>query len=346
MAGGTGGHVFPALAIADYFEKKNCHIFWLGGVNGLERSLVKIEPVRMLLIRFSGVRKNGVLRWLFLPFTLVAACLSTLRFLMRIKPDVVIGFGGYITVPGAIAAALYRRPIVIHEQNAIPGLANRLLAKISKKVLLGFPGAISKGVHVGNPLRPEFESVKHPKERYGERKGRLTVVIVGGSLGSQTFNKVLPLAISKMPIDLRPNIIHQCGRNNLDELKSLYDQLGIEANLSEFIEDMPDVYSRADLVISRAGALTVAEISAVGVASMLIPYPYAVDDHQTKNGEFLEKLGAAIMVSETEMSPELIADYLLRTSRDQLMMMAINAKSGRLEGATALAGRHIEELIL
>ena len=346
MAGGTGGHVFPALAIADYFEKKNCHIFWLGGVNGLERSLVKIEPVRMLLIRFSGVRKNGVLRWLFLPFTLVAACLSTLRFLMRIKPDVVIGFGGYITVPGAIAAALYRRPIVIHEQNAIPGLANRLLAKISKKVLLGFPGAINKGVHVGNPLRPEFESVKHPEERYGERKGRLTVVIVGGSLGSQTFNKVLPLAISKMPIDLRPNIIHQCGRNNLDELKSLYDQLGIEANLSEFIEDMPDVYSRADLVISRAGALTVAEISAVGVASMLIPYPYAVDDHQTKNGEFLEKLGAAIMVSETEMSPELIADYLLRTSRDQLMMMAINAKSGRLEGATALAGRHIEELIL
>jgi UDP-N-acetylglucosamine--N-acetylmuramyl-(pentapeptide) pyrophosphoryl-undecaprenol N-acetylglucosamine transferase len=265
---------------------------------------------------------------------------------MRIKPDVVIGFGGYITVPGAIAAALYRRPIVIHEQNAIPGLANRLLAKISKKVLLGFPGAISKGVHVGNPLRSEFESVKHPEERYGERKGRLTVVIVGGSLGSQTFNKVLPLAISKIPIDLRPNIIHQCGRNNLDELKSLYDQLGIEANLSEFIEDMPDVYSRADLVISRAGALTVAEISAVGVASMLIPYPYAVDDHQTKNGEFLEKLGAAIMVSETEMSPELIADYLLRTSRDQLMMMAINAKSGRLEGATALAGRHIEELIL
>ncbi len=346
MAGGTGGHVFPALAIADYFEKRNYDIFWLGGLNGLERSLVKIEPVRMLLIRFSGVRKNGVLRWLFLPFTLVAACLSTLRFLMRIKPDVVIGFGGYITVPGAIAAALYRRPIVIHEQNAIPGLANRLLAKISKKVLLGFPDAISKGVHVGNPLRPEFESVKHPEERYGERNGRLTVVIVGGSLGSQTFNKVLPLAISKMPIDLRPNIIHQCGRNNLDELKSLYDQLGIEANLSEFIEDMPDVYSRADLVISRAGALTVAEISAVGVASMLIPYPYAVDDHQTKNGEFLEKLGAAIMVSETEMSPELIADYLLRTSRDQLMMMAINAKSGRLEGATQLAGRHIEELIL
>jgi UDP-N-acetylglucosamine--N-acetylmuramyl-(pentapeptide) pyrophosphoryl-undecaprenol N-acetylglucosamine transferase len=174
----------------------------------------------------------------------------------------------------------------------------------------------------------------------------LTIVIVGGSLGSQTLNKILPVGISKIPIDRRPCIIHQAGRNNLDELRSLYDQFGVDATLSEFIENMPDVYSRADLVISRAGALTVSEISAVGVASMLVPYPHAVDDHQTKNGEFLEKLGAAIIVPEADMTPELIADYLLKTSRDQLKLMAINAKSGGSEEATALAGRHIEELIL
>jgi UDP-N-acetylglucosamine--N-acetylmuramyl-(pentapeptide) pyrophosphoryl-undecaprenol N-acetylglucosamine transferase len=174
----------------------------------------------------------------------------------------------------------------------------------------------------------------------------LTIVIVGGSLGSQTLNKILPVAISKIPIDRRPCIIHQAGRNNLDELRSLYDQFGVDATLSEFIENMPDVYSRADLVISRAGALTVSEISAVGVASMLVPYPHAVDDHQTKNGEFLEKLGAAIVVPEAGITPELIADYLLKTSRDQLKLMAINAKSGGSEAATALAGRHIEELIL
>jgi UDP-N-acetylglucosamine--N-acetylmuramyl-(pentapeptide) pyrophosphoryl-undecaprenol N-acetylglucosamine transferase len=300
----------------------------------------------MLLIRFSGVRKNGVFRWLVLPFTLTAACLNIMRFLIKIKPDVAIGFGGYVTVPGGIAAALYRCPIVIHEQNALPGLANRLLAKISKKVLLGFPGAISGGVHVGNPLRPAFEGIKHPAVRYEERNGRLTIVIVGGSLGSQTFNKVLPVAISKIPIDRRPHIIHQAGRNNLDELRSLYNRFGVDATLSEFIENMPDVYSRADLVVSRAGALTVSEISSVGVASMLVPYPYAVDDHQTKNGEFLEKLGAAIIVPETDMTPELIADYLLKTSRDQLKLMAINAKSGGSEAATGLASRHIEELIL
>ena len=346
MAGGTGGHVFPALAIADYFEKKNYDIFWLGSVHGLERKLVKIDPVRMLLIRFSGVRKNGVFRWLVLPFTLTAACLDVMRFLIKIKPDVAIGFGGYVTVPGGIAAALYRCPIVIHEQNALPGLANRLLAKISKKVLLGFPGAISGGVHVGNPLRPAFEGIKHPAVRYEERNGRLTIVIVGGSLGSQTFNKVLPVAISKIPIDRRPQIIHQAGRNNLDELRIDYDRFGVDATLSEFIENMPDVYARADLVVSRAGALTVSEISSVGVASMLVPYPYAVDDHQTKNGEFLEKIGAAIIVPQTDMTPELIADYLLKTSRDQLKLMAINAKSGGSEAATGLAGRHIEELIL
>jgi UDP-N-acetylglucosamine--N-acetylmuramyl-(pentapeptide) pyrophosphoryl-undecaprenol N-acetylglucosamine transferase len=346
MAGGTGGHVFPALAIADYFEKRNYDIFWLGGVHGLERKLVKIDPVRMLLIRFSGVRKNGALRWLFLPFTLITACFDAVRFLIKVKPDVAIGFGGYVTVPGGIAAALYRCPIVIHEQNAFPGLANRLLAKISKKVLLGFPGAFSEGVHVGNPLRPAFEGIKHPAVRYEERNGCLTIVIVGGSLGSQTLNKILPVAISKIPIDRRPCIIHQAGRNNLDELRSLYDRFGVDAILSEFIENMPDVYSRADLVISRAGALTVSEISAVGVASMLVPYPHAVDDHQTKNGEFLEKLGAAIIVPEADMTPELIADYLLKTSRDQLKLMAINAKSGGSEEATALAGRHIEELIL
>tara|TARA_E500000331_G_scaffold99218_1_gene95991 strand:- start:49303 stop:50343 length:1041 start_codon:yes stop_codon:yes gene_type:complete len=346
MAGGTGGHVFPALAVADYFEKKNWDVYWLGGVNGLERRLVKLDPVRMLFLRFSGVRRNGVRRWLFLPVALMGACFSTFRFLMRIKPDVVVGFGGYITVPGGIAAALYRCPIVIHEQNAFPGLANRLLAKISKKVLLGFPGALKKGIYVGNPLRSEFESTEDPEARYKARDGRLTVFIVGGSLGSNILNKVLPVAISKMPIDRRPYVIHQAGQNNLNELQNLYDRVGVAATLFEFIEDMQEVYSRADLVISRAGALTVSEISAIGVASMLIPYPYAVDDHQTRNGEFLEKLGAAIIVPETEMSPELIVKYLLKMSRPRLMTMGVRAKSGSLGGATGLAGQHIEELVL
>ena len=345
MAGGTGGHVFPALAIADYFEKNNYDVFWLGGVNGLERRLVKLDPARTLFIRFSGVRRNGALRWLFLPYALLVACFGALRFLKKIKPDVVVGFGGYITVPGGIAAALYRCPIVIHEQNAVSGLANRLLAKISKKVLLGFPGALRKGIHVGNPLRPEFEAIDHPEVRYQEREGRLIVAIVGGSLGSKTFNEVLPVAISKMPIDHRPHVIHQAGRNNLDELRSLYERLGVQANLSEFIEDMPGLYSQADLVISRSGALTVSEIASIGVASLLIPFPYAVDDHQTKNGEFLEKSGAAIIVPEADLSPELIADYLLKIGRIQLMNMAVKAKSDSLEGATALAGQHIEELI-
>lgn len=345
MAGGTGGHVFPALAVADYFEKKNYDVYWLGGVNGLEQRLVKLDPTRMLFIRFSGVRRNGALRWLFLPYALLVACFGVLRFLIKIKPNVVIGFGGYITVPGGVAAALYRCPIVIHEQNAVPGLANRLLAKISKKVLLGFPGSLRKGIYVGNPLRSEFEVIDDPEVRYQGREGRLRVVIVGGSLGSKTFNEILPIAISKMPSDRRPHIIHQAGRNNLDELRNLYDRLGVQATLSEFIDDMPGIYSRADLVISRSGALTVSEIASIGVASVLIPYPYAVDDHQTKNGDFLKKSGAAIVVPEDELSPELIADYLLKIGRTQLMRMATKAKSGSLESATALTGQHIEELI-
>jgi UDP-N-acetylglucosamine--N-acetylmuramyl-(pentapeptide) pyrophosphoryl-undecaprenol N-acetylglucosamine transferase len=344
MAGGTGGHVFPALAVADYLEKRNWDVFWLGGTRGLEQQLVKLAPPRTLFIKFSGVRRNGILGWLLLPINLLFACLEVMRFFKKIKPDVVVGFGGYVSVPGGVAALLNRCPMVIHEQNAIPGLANRLLAKFSTKVLLGFPGSIGRGVYVGNPLRPEFENIRRPEIRYAEREGRLKILVVGGSLGAKAFNELLPVSISKIRKDDRPHVVHQAGRNKLSELQKLYDKLGVEATLSEFIEDIPLAYSQADLVISRAGALSVSEIAAVGVASILVPYPFAVDDHQTKNSEFLEKLGAAIIINEAKISADLLVRYLENFSRRELMMMGVKARLGRKQGASIAVGQHIEDL--
>lgn len=338
--------MFPALAVAEYLEKRNWDIFWLGGTRGLEKQLVKLAPSRMLFIKFSGLRRNGILRWLFLPVNLIFACAEVIRFFRKIKPDVVVGFGGYISVPGGIAAFLNRCPLVIHEQNAIPGLANRLLAKISTKVLLGFPGSLGRGVYVGNPLRLGFENIRPPEIRYGEREGRLRILVVGGSLGAKKLNETLPVTISQMDKDNRPHVVHQVGRSNLTELQKLYDQLGVEATLSEFIEDMPFAYSQADLVISRAGALSVSEISAVGVASILVPYPFAVDDHQTKNSEFLEKLGAAIIIDEATISPDLLARYLVKLNRTELMMMGVKARMGSEQGASTSVGQHIEDLVL
>ena len=345
MAGGTGGHVFPALAVAEYLKKKQWDVFWLGGTKGLERQVLNLEVSRTLFIRFAGVRRNGVLGWLKLPLNLVLAIFNVVKFLIKNKPNVVIGFGGYVTVPGGIAAKLCRCPLVIHEQNATPGLSNRLLAKLSKKILLGFPNTMPKGIYVGNPLRSAFSSIPPPELRYRERNGRLKILIVGGSLGAKVFNDILPIAISRIPENERPCVMHQSGRNKLTELRNSYDRLGVSATLLEFIEDMSSAYAQADLVISRGGALSVSEIASVGVASFLIPYPFAVDDHQMRNSEFLANLGGAIVIPESELNPDFLAKALLNLDRASLLEMGVKAKLADMFGATTLVGQQIEDLM-
>jgi UDP-N-acetylglucosamine--N-acetylmuramyl-(pentapeptide) pyrophosphoryl-undecaprenol N-acetylglucosamine transferase len=344
MAGGTGGHIFPAIAVADILRAQGWKVTWLGAPNSMEADLIPRHHYEMAWVRFSGVRGKGLLRMLKLPFDLLVAMWQSATAIMSHRPDVVLGLGGYITFPGGMMSAFLRRPLVIHEQNSIAGLSNRLLARIAQKVLSGFPDVLPHAVWCGNPVRSDIVGLPEPRQRYEARNGRLNVLVVGGSLGAKAINEALPKALAMLPQDVRPHVLHQTGKQHVEEVKRAYQQAGVHADIKPFMDDMARHYGNADLVICRAGALTVAELAAAGVASILIPFPFAVDDHQTRNAQFLSKQDAAVLLPQSELSAEKLAQLIQELSREKLLAMAQHARSLAKADAASAVAKVCEEL--
>ena len=348
MAGGTGGHVFPGLAVGDYMKSAGWRVVWLGTEGGMETTLAPQRGYDLETIRFSGLRGKSIRNWVLLPLRLLLASWQSAKVIRRVRPDVVLGMGGYPAFPGGMMASLLARPLLIHEQNSIPGLANRILANIADKVLLGFPGAIKNGGKVmfsGNPVRSEITQLDPPAERYAVRTGGLKLLVIGGSLGAQALNTILPLALKRIPEESRPGVTHQAGARHLESLKKNYAEAGVEGELVTFIDNMAARYAECDLVICRAGALTVAELSAAGVASILVPFPYAVDDHQTSNAKFLADSNAAILMPQNELTPQVLAELVMGLSRKSLMEMAINARALAKPDATRVVAGECMKMI-
>jgi UDP-N-acetylglucosamine--N-acetylmuramyl-(pentapeptide) pyrophosphoryl-undecaprenol N-acetylglucosamine transferase len=326
MAGGTGGHIFPALAAANVLREEGWRVVWLGNPDGMEAKIVPQHGFEMARVRFVALRGKGLLRKLALPFNLARACMEAWREIRRIQPDVVLGMGGYISFPGGVMAKCLGVPLIIHEQNSIAGLANRALARLADRVLTGFPEALKKGVWVGNPVRDDIARVPPPEARFAGREGGLKLLVLGGSLGAQVLNETIPRGIARMPPGLRPQIVHQAGEKHLETLKGHYAAAGVEAHCVSFIEDMAGAYAWADLVICRAGALTIAELAAAGAPAILTPFPHAVDDHQTENARFLTLAGGGILLPQRELTPESIA-LIGNYHRSQLLEMAKKARA-------------------
>ncbi|HLT26321.1 MAG TPA: undecaprenyldiphospho-muramoylpentapeptide beta-N-acetylglucosaminyltransferase [Zeimonas sp.] len=327
MAGGTGGHVMPGLAVAAEMRARNWSVVWLGTPDGMEATLVPRHGIPMQWVRVGGVRGKGFVRRLLLPWTLLRAFAQSIRALRTTRPAVVLGMGGYVAFPGGMMASLLNRPLVVHEQNSVAGLTNRLLARIADRVLEGFPGTLPGARFCGNPLRADLVRSDDPRERYAARSGPLRLLVVGGSLGAQALNEIVPQAIARMPAAQRPQVVHQSGRGRRDALAAKYEELGVAAHVVEFIDDMAGAYEWADLLICRSGAMTVAEIAAAGVASLLVPFPYAVDDHQTGNARFLSENGAALLVPQDELDAASLAQRLTALDRVALAEMAVRARA-------------------
>lgn len=334
MAGGTGGHIFPALAVAHQLRDAGWRVVWLGNPEGMEARLVPQHGFEMVWVKFSALRGKGLLRKLLLPLNLLRGFWQGLQAIRQVKPDVVLGMGGYITFPGGMMAALTGVPLVLHEQNSVAGLANRVLAGVADRIATGFPEVFKKGAWLGNPVRPEIAAIAPPAERMAGRNDALRVLVIGGSLGAAALNEIIPQGMARLTAEELPQIVHQAGEKHLDALKANYAAAGVPAHCVAFIDDMAGAYEWADLVICRAGALTVAELAAAGVASILVPYPHAVDDHQTGNARFLVNVGGAFLLPQTDMTPDSIA--LIRNySRGQLQEMAEKARSLAKPDATA-----------
>ncbi len=335
MAGGTGGHVMPALAVADWLRARGWNVVWLGSRAGMEADLVPKRGYPIRFIRFAGLRGKGLLRMALLPFNLLVAFFQCARVMRAERPDVVLGMGGYISFPGGMMAALFGRPLVLHEQNAIAGLANRVLAGVADRRLTGFPGVLAGGEWTGNPVRDPIAVLPEPALRYGARDGRLRLLVVGGSLGARPLNEAVPAALALLPEPDRPLTRHQSGARQIDALREAYARAGVQGECVPFIEDMATALSEADLVVCRAGALTVAEIAAAGVASVLVPLPHAVDDHQSANARFLSSAGAAVL-PQTELTPQRLAELLRGFTRAALAVMAQKARALARPEATRL----------
>jgi UDP-N-acetylglucosamine--N-acetylmuramyl-(pentapeptide) pyrophosphoryl-undecaprenol N-acetylglucosamine transferase len=343
MAGGTGGHIMPGLAVADHLRSIGWRVVWMGNPDGMEAKLVPGHGYETAWVRFSALRGKGLMRKLLLPVNLLRGFWQAWREIRRVRPNVVLGMGGFISFPGGMMAALAGVPVVLHEQNSIPGLANKVLAGVADLVLTGFPDVLKKGEWIGNPVRPEITHLPPPAERYGEHQGRMRILVVGGSLGASILNETVPKALALLPEEERPEVVHQSGEKHLDALHQAYDQVQVKAHLVPFIEDMAGAYAWADLVICRAGALTVSELAAAGVASLLVPFPQAVDDHQTNNARFLSSAGAAILLPQSELTPERLAE-LRRVPREQLLQMAEKARALARPEATLVVARACEKL--
>lgn len=338
MAGGTGGHVFPALAVARLLRERRCDVVWVGTQRGLEARVVPANGFPIEWLSVSGLRGKGVLAWLLAPWLLTIAALQALGILRRRKPAVVLGVGGFVTGPGGLAAWLTRRPLLIHEQNAIAGLTNRWLARLAREVLEAFPGSFPASVRarcIGNPVRREIAALPAPEARFAHRSGPIRVLVVGGSLGAARLNIQVPRALALMPHTSRPDVRHQAGERGVGEAKDAYANAGIAARIEPFIEDMAEAYAWADLAVCRAGAITVSELAAAGLGAILVPYPAAVDDHQTYNARFLTDAGAAVLIADRDLEPHRLCDELTRltATRAQLLDMARRARGRALPDA-------------
>ncbi len=344
MAGGTGGHVFPGLAVADLLASRGWKVVWMGNPDSFEARTVPQHGYEMAWVRFAALRGKGLLRKLLLPLNLLSGFWQAFREIRRINPDVVLGMGGYVSFPGGMMAVLLNRPLVIHEQNSIAGLSNRVLAKVADRVVCGFPDALPKSQWVGNPVRPEIAGLPLPAQRLAARDGEpLRLLVLGGSLGAAAINEIVPQGLALIPEAERPVVVHQAGEKHLATLEANYAAAGVRANCVAFIQDMAGAYEWADLVLCRSGALTVAELAAVGVASILVPFPHAVDDHQTANAKFLSTAGGAFLLPQPEMTPESVS--LIRNyTRGQLLQMAERARELAKPEATQAVARVCEEV--
>ena len=344
MAGGTGGHVFPALAVAEYLREQGWRVVWMGARTGMEASLVPGHGYDIAWVRFTGLRGKGLVRAVLLPLNLLVAFWQSARAILARRPDVVLGMGGYISFPGGMMASLFNRPLAIHEQNSVAGLSNKVLARLADRVLQAFPDALPGAQLSGNPVRREIAALPAPHARYGARDGRLRLLVLGGSLGARALNEVVPLALALLPEDARPEVTHQAGAQHIDAVRAGYAAAGVRVNASAFIDDMAGCYGEADLVICRAGALTVAELACAGVASILVPFPHAVDDHQTANAKFLSERGAAVLLPQAELSAQRLAELMRGLTRERLLGMAENARSLGKPEATETVARACMEL--
>lgn len=340
MAGGTGGHVFPGLAVADEMRGRGWKVVWMGAKGGLEARLVPARGYPVEWIRAVALRGKGLAAKLLLPLHLFVGFWQSARAIFRVRPDVVLGMGGYVAFPGGMMASLLARPLAVHEQNAIAGLANRVLASVADRKLEAFPGALKGAEWTGNPVRASISSLDVPEKRFQNRTGPLRVLIVGGSQGAQALNEALPKALGLIDRAERPRVVHQSGEKNLDFLTKAYKEQNVEGEILPFVDDMARRYAEADLVICRAGAMTIAELAAAGMASVLVPFPHAVDDHQTANARFLADKGAALLLPQERLSPESLATLIRSLDRNALLAMAKKARAlGKPEATRIVADR-------
>ncbi|RFF28744.1 MULTISPECIES: undecaprenyldiphospho-muramoylpentapeptide beta-N-acetylglucosaminyltransferase [unclassified Wenzhouxiangella] len=342
MAAGTGGHIFPGLAVASILRQRGVEVSWLGTPTGLENTLVPAADLKLETITIAGLRGRGLAGWLAAPWRIFKAILQARKLIRRHRPDCVLSMGGYVAGPGGLAARLQRIPLVIHEQNAIAGLTNRWLRPLAGRVMTGFPDTLPGGQHVGNPVRAEIASLPEPDARFENREGPLRVLVIGGSLGARAFTHVVPEAIARLPESQRPHIVHQAGRQ-FEATKKAYEQAGVEGEVVPFIDDMATAWGEADLAICRAGALTVAELAAAGLAAVLVPFPHAVDDHQFTNARYLADGNAAWLVREADFDARWLAEHLDAMARPQLLSMARSARAlARTDAAEAVADACLE----
>ncbi len=349
MAGGTGGHIFPGLAVAEALRERGWRVHWFGGRGrpgqpSMESQLVPPRGFAFESIAFGGLRGKGPVTLALLPVRLLQAFWQSLQVVRRVKPDVVVGLGGYISFPGGMMSVLLGKPLVLHEQNSVAGLANRVLAEVADRVFSAFPRVMKKAEWVGNPLRPAFLSQPLPAERFAGRSGPLRLLVVGGSLGAQALNELVPQALALLPTGERPQVLHQSGARQIDALRANYAAAGVQAELVPFIEDTARAFADADLVICRAGASTVTEIAAVGAAAVFVPFPHAVDDHQTTNARFLVDAGGGWLLPQAELQASALAQMLQSLDRGELLRRAEAAKQLQKTEATERVVRACEEL--
>ena len=349
MAGGTGGHIFPGLAVAEALRERGWRVHWLGGKGrpgqpSMESQLVPARGIAFEAIDFSGVRGKGLLTLAWLPLRLLQAFWQSIQVLRRVRPDVVVGLGGYITFPGGMMSVLLGKPLVLHEQNSVAGMANRVLAQVADKVFTAFPDVLKNAQWVGNPLRPAFMQQPDAAQRFAGRSGPLKLLVVGGSLGARALNELVPKALALINEASRPQVTHQSGASQIDALRANYAAAGVAAELTPFIDDTAQAFADADLVIARAGASTVTELAAVGAAAVFVPFPAAVDDHQTVNARFLVEAGGGWLLPQAGLTPEALAALLQNMDRSSLLARAQVAASLKQINATASVVAACEEL--
>ena len=344
MAGGTGGHIFPGLAVAEALRAKGWRVHWLGAPNSMESRLVPPRGFAFETIAFQGVRGKGPVTLALLPLRLLKAFWQSIQVVRRVKPNVVVGLGGYISFPAGMMSVLLGKPLVLHEQNSVAGMANKVLAGVADRVFTAFPNVLHKAQWVGNPLRAEFLNQPDPATRFAGRSGPLQLLVVGGSLGAKALNELVPQALALVPQALRPRVLHQSGAAQIEALRANYAAAGVEAELTPFIDNTAQAFADADLVICRAGASTVTEIAAVGAAAVFVPFPSAVDDHQTTNARFLTDNGGGWVVQQRDLTAGSLAELLQKQERNTLMEQGLAAKKMQKTGATEAVVAACEEL--